>query len=525
MNRKLRRAKKNKRNGQASKAAGFSSPSSSQDPVLVSLYKQGMEYMEAGQYLDAADIFTNIMQQDPTYFAAIEQLGLALLSLKKYDAALNFFEALCQADPSNIKKYQGYIGCVYVSTDRYEKAIPILEDVSKTIALGAVHLDLAVSYMYLGQREEAKKQYEKAIELCPDNAEYFLKFLSNAGKIESKESPYYDRLKEIEEKADQLDNDTKVLLYYTLFRVHNNFKEYESAFDYACLGAKIKHASLNYVPKSYEYVCDVTKRSFHLEFINNYILDEAVSPSVKPVFVVAMPRSGTTLLEQILGGHPDVKTIGEDAHIHDLFTGYTLKETEGGEISSLYVRDKGNKIRSLQEVAEEYLQYIDGKAPGAKRIVEKSMDTFLILGYIRLVYPNAKFLHIKRSAMDSCVSMFTHYFAKDLQSYSYDMEELAHRYRGYVDMMDYWNSLFPDHILNISYEDLTDRTEEVVREILEFLDLPWDERCLAFYDQKSVVKTASLEQVRKPIYKSSVGRWKRYGDKVHPLLEALGDCA
>ena len=524
MNRKQRRAKKGKR--VASKTQDPSVfPHSFRNPVLEPLYQKAMRHVEAEEYIEAADILTDIIRKDPTHFAAMEQLGLAFLSMKKYDAALSFFETLCTADPKNIKRYQGYIGCVYVSTDRYEEAMPILEEVSKIFSVPDIHMDLAVSYMYMGKKNKAKENYLKAVELAPDDPRCFLKYVSNAAKIESKDDPDFVRLKSIEEKASQLDNEMRALLYNTLFRVYDRFKEHECAMGYACLGAKAKRATVDYTTKGFEYECDVIKKTFKKKFIDSYILDESESPSVKPVFVVAMPRSGTTLLEQILGSHPDVKTIGEDSHIHDFFTGFSLKKSEDGDDVSFSVRNRKDKLLPLQKVAQDYLAYIEDKAPGAERIVEKGMNNFLILGYIRLTYPNVKFLHIKRNAMDSCLSMFTHHFVKNAQAYSYDMNELAHRYRGYVDMMKYWNELFPDHILNISYEDLTDRTEDLVHEILEFLDLPWDDQCLSFYKNKSVVKTASLSQVRKPIYKSSVGRWKRYGDKVQPLLEALGDCA
>ena len=153
------------------------------------------------------------------------------------------------------------------------------------------------------------------------------------------------------------------------------------------------------------------------------------------------------------------------------------------------------------------------------------MSTYFLVGYIRVAFPNAKFIHIKRDAVDSCISMFTQHFANNQQLFTYDFEDLADRYKHYVDIMKHWNKLFPNHILNVKYEDLVEDTEGMTKKILDFIDMPWDENCLEFYNNKKAVKTASVTQVRQPIYKQSVARWKRYGPAIKPLIEALGDCA
>ncbi len=522
MNRKQRRLQSK------NKAKGLCAPASlikaQKDPILEKKFQKGLALFKQDKLADATEIFTDIMRQDPTHLGAVEQMGLASMRLGKHDVALNFFEALCTADPKNRNRYRALIGCIYVEMGRYEEAVPILEEAARVITIDEVHFNLAVSYMYLGDKDKAKGHYEKAVALSPDKVKYLYGY-QDIIEVQSEDDLVVEHFLALEKDAKTLSPDDQSLLYFGLFKIYSRLKDYEKAMAYAVKGAQIKRAMLFYEADKFESFCDYTKKFFSKQFFDSYE-PEQVENSEKPVLILAMPRSGTTLLEQILNAHPDMVGVGEDPFLSNLINQRSiLSSSDNVPYPILHGKGRGDVFFPPHVIAEKVLHYFQGKVPDAQRIIDKGIGNFMYVGYMRLAFPHAKFIHIKRDAVDCCLSTFTHFFAFEAQRYSYDFQELADRYASYVDLMAHWEALFPDQIFNVTYEDLVENTEARAREIVEFLGMDWSPQCLEFYKQKSVVKTASLSQVRQPIYKSSVARWKRYGAAVKPLIEALGEHA
>ncbi len=225
-----------------------------------------------------------------------------------------------------------------------------------------------------------------------------------------------------------------------------------------------------------------------------------------------MPRSGTTLVEQILAAHPSIHAAGELPHMRRIVDGL------GGFPQSAAELDGG----ALRRLGERYLNLIASASQDKARVVDKAPINFVNLGLIQLVLPDAKIIHARRDPVDTCVSCYTKLFANS-QNFTYDLAELGRYCRDYLTLMEHWRATLPtSRFIEVDYEAVVDDVEGQARRILEFLELPWDPACLEFYRVERPVRTSSVNQVRQPIYRSSVGRWRQHADALQPLLQALG---
>ena len=227
-----------------------------------------------------------------------------------------------------------------------------------------------------------------------------------------------------------------------------------------------------------------------------------------------MPRSGSTLTEQILASHPLVHPGGERRDFSR-----AMRETWNRQLGQ--VSRNMADADSLRKLARLYLQALPNLPEGKTRITDKTPGNFRIAGLIHVAMPNAKIIHTVRDPVDTCLSCFFKLFGDEL-NWSYDLRELGRHYALYRDMMDHWHDVLPPGaMLDVRYEDVVDDLEGQARRLLEFCELPWDERCLSFHETKRPVHTASVAQVREPIYRRSVGKWRPDEAVLRPLLEGL----
>ena len=241
-----------------------------------------------------------------------------------------------------------------------------------------------------------------------------------------------------------------------------------------------------------------------------------------PIFIVGMPRSGTSLIEQILSTYPGVYGAGEltelDNVVHSV--GKSLGEREAS-YPDIIVNLSADELRRLGQI---YIDRVWRYAPQAERITDKMPANFLHIGMIHLMLPQARIIHAMRDPMDSCFSCYSRLFAGNNLDFAYRLDTVGRYYVRYIQMMRHWQQVLPsDTVLDVRYEDMVTDTEGQARRLLAYLGLPWDERCLAFHQNQRVVRTASVAQVRKPIYRSSVARWKHFEAHLAPLLEIVKD--
>ena len=237
---------------------------------------------------------------------------------------------------------------------------------------------------------------------------------------------------------------------------------------------------------------------------------------VTPIFILGMPRSGTTLVEQVLASHPDVCGAGELSIVSDIVR--AMSSDAGNHYPENICRMESV---SLSNIAAYYLQKLRELAPEHMRITDKMPGNFQHLGLIKLMLPKAKVIHCSRSPMDTCLSIYKNHFATDGHYYGYDMESLGYYYNHYRTLMDHWEVILPGFIHTIRYEDIVADKEPHIRKLLEYCDLEWNATCLDFHKTERPVNTASAAQVRQPIYARSVQSWKNYENQLAPLLSIL----
>jgi hypothetical protein len=315
-----------------------------------------------------------------------------------------------------------------------------------------------------------------------------------------------------------LEDKPRADLHFALGKLYDDCREYDAAFAHFREGNALVRRGYSYDPAEFEHQVDRLISVYTREFFTgrrHYGTD-----SDQPVFIFGMPRSGTTLVEQILASHPEVHGAGELTYFneavseprHGLWTAETyperLLELGAGEVRFL---------------GEAYLQRLRRDAATAPRITDKMPQNFLCLGFIALLFPRAHYIHCRRDARATCLSVYFSYFA-GVHPYAYDLSELGRYYRQYLRLMEHWRAVLPVRILDVEYEKLVGHPETESRRLIAHVDLPWDDRCLAFAETERPVRTRSLWQIRQPIYAESLEKWRNYERHLQPLLEALAGC-
>jgi len=359
-----------------------------------------------------------------------------------------------------------------------------------------------------GKFQEAISCHKKALELNPNCAEAFY-LLVTAKKITPENS------EEILQLADRL-NKSEItdegLVYYNfaLGKVYNDLELFDKAFEYYCTGNRHERLKHEFDADTYSDYISRIMMTFGADFFQRN--DSWGNESQMPIFIFGMPRSGTTLVEQILSSHQEVLGAGE----LDFFRWDPSAYPE-------CVRDMNAETAS--NLSNSYIDLITNLAESSGNqpyITNKMPHNFLFLGLLYLLFPKAKFIHCQRHPLDNCLSIFLQKFAQG-HHYAYDQSEVGLSYREYRKLMTHWHDVLPANIFEVKYEDLVSRQEDVSRNIISFCGLDWDSRCLEFHKSSRPIFTASDWQVRQPMYKTSVERWKNYERFLGPLQEILKD--
>jgi tetratricopeptide (TPR) repeat protein len=461
----------------------------------------------------AEELLRHAYKLNPKHPDVLNNLAGVLTAGGEWDEALPLCRKALQMNPHSAELYFN-LGRAAHKAERWEEAITAYSNGLKlqpnvTDAMSG----LADAYNVMGRFEEAKRLYYQALELDPDEPAV------HAGLLELEERPVMlERLERVEKlcAAPDTDKDGKLSLSFALAKFLEKEGEYQRAFQYLEEGNRLKRASYEYDQKKERESFDLVKSTFTREFFeqrSGYGVD-----SDMPIFILGMPRSGTTLIEQILASHPQVFGAGEltilrravtDRCAPVKFMQYPEAAAEWGE-------------EDFKVLGEEYLQKLQEYTQDAARVIDKLPHNFFLLGLIHLAMPNAKVIHCRRDPVDNCLSIFKQNF-KSIHKYAYDLEELGGHYRLYADLMLHWHEVLPEgFIFDLQYEEMVADQEGMSRKLLEFCGLPWDDNCLRFHETERAVRTASQSQVRKKIYSDSVELWRNYEKQLQPLIKALG---
>lgn len=461
-----------------------------------------------GHYKDslvAINRSIQINQNDPkAHFIA----GNALMHMGENDQAIKAFKHTVSLDPSHSFAYNN-LGSVYEKKDKLKEAkvhyeLAMKVDQSNVLAMN----NLATLLTADGDLEEAKKLLNQIIKTKPSYIEAHHNL--SALKRYKEGDEHITILLSLLENVEQIPLDNRYRLYFILGKVHADLKDYDKAFEFYELGNKLKRSTFDYDEDRFIENVGKIKALYSKKNIGKNKVTK--SNKAVPIFVVGMPRSGSTLVEQILASHSEIFGAGE----------LTILSEYVNEIIQNYPENL-EKIpdQELQRIGDKYLDKISELDPNAKYIVDKNPGNFLYAGLIKKILPEALIINTNRNAMDCCVSNYTHLFL-DTIHYTNNLGELGRYFNIYSDLMVHWHSVLPSEMLyDISYENVVDNIEQEAKKLIEFTGLDWEDDCLEFHKKKSNVRTASAAQVRKPIYKSSVERWRVYEKHLEPLVNAL----
>ena len=356
----------------------------------------------------------------------------------------------------------------------------------------------------INRKDEAREVLENGREILKQWPAFY--FSMQSYKTFDKDDEDFKALQAFYEKIDNYEPEIRSIIAFALFKAHEKMGEYDKAFEYLAYANKTKIDQRQFDKTSMGKPFQMQKQVFTKEVLGAH--DGKGCDSNVPVFILGMPRSGTTLTEQIISSHPEVFGAGE---LYDL---------------SAVIRELGPLTQDNAHVmGQGYVDKVMARTDGGayKHITDKMPGNYMNVGLIRSILPNAKIIHCRRNPIDNCLSCLKQNFASG-HDYAYDQEGMAIRYELYDDLMDYWCSFVPeDRILTVDYEETVGNFEEQAKKMISFIGLEWDDACLAPHKQKRAVLTASKNQVNKPVYTSSVDAWRRYEDQLKPLTDGLAN--
>jgi tetratricopeptide (TPR) repeat protein len=477
----------------------------------------GIALMAQGRIAEGMVHYRRALELNPGYANAYSNLGSALASQGRTADAIACYEQALLLNPEHGHAHNN-LGVALSDSDKIEEA---LAHYARALALNPKHAEtlnnLGNAYKAQGRFDEALAHYGRAVAIRPAYAEAHF----NRAEIKVFHRGDAD-LGALEELApgDEISASQAMFVHFALAKALEDAEDYARAFEHLRRGNALKRGQIDYDDAAtvamFRRVATVFDRGLLEQFRG------AGDPSQVPIFVLGMPRSGSTLVEQILAGHPRVHGAGERDYIEK-----AARELAGGEPplncpawnypECIPAMDRS----ALRRLGESYLQSLPPVADGTLRIVDKAPGNFLYIGLIRLILPNARIIHTTRDPMDTCASCFSKLFASGMH-FTYDLAELGRYYCGYRELMEHWRrALPPGAILDVSYEDVVEDLEGQARRLIDYCGLDWDDRCLSFHSTAQPVKTASAVQVRQPLFRRSLQRWRRYESGLAPLAREL----
>ena len=512
------------------------------------LFLSGLEEFQRGDYPSAEKSFRESLKRVPDEVSALTNLVATLIKLDQLDeargvclkaisldgnsaqnwlnlglidkeqsdlpAALAGFRRAAEIRPDYAEALHNS-GLVLKGLDRFAEAVA---SIRQALAINPDYADahsvLGSLLLALGEMEEAEASLRKGVELAPDDARPLIKALLYLPYRQ--DDPCFGRLEEIYAGRESLAPEDRIDLDFVMGRAMESVGQYDRSFGAYAEGNRLYYQTHPFDEDHEDRRLERLRGLFTAELFKQFAALANSTPPARdeqvPVFIVGMPRSGTTLIEQILSSHPALHGAGELP---------LLGELVGKARDVFNPEDPAATLFALHGIGREYLARVGELAPGARYVTDKMPGNYDHLGWIHLMLPHAKIIHTVRDPMDTCFSCFAMKFEHG-HEYCYDLETLGRHYLRYREYMTHWHAVLPPcRILDVGYEEVIDDTEREARRVLDYLELPWDPACLDFYKNKRTVRTASVTQVRKPIYKSSVARWKHFENHLFPLAAIL----
>ena len=460
----------------------------------------------------AEKLLIRAIQLDPYFHLLWDNLAKVFRVQNKLEESKKAFENLIKLDPKNNEAFVA-LGTIYNKLAQYKDGINSYKKALKLNDNNArVYLSMGHALKTLGNRKECEDSYLKAIKLFPLSGEGYWS-LANLKTYTFNENQIHAMKSAIKEDMHEQE---KIQMMFALGKAYESKKDFKESFKFYNDGNWMQRKTVEYNAEENSKSIDLTIDFFkqNKEKLN---FDSGIS-SKDPIFILGLPRAGSTLLEQILASHSMIEGTEE---LHNIMTiGRRIRTTN----------DSKNYLNNLLDLSKENISsygnmYIDETRWARKDnnfFIDKMPNNFPHIGLIKMILPNAKIIDARRNPLDGCFSCFKQYFAKG-QHFTYDLDDVARYYKDYLKIMKFWNNYFPDDIYTVCYENVINNPEQEVRLMLKYLGLDFEKSCMDFHKSSRPVKTASSEQVRQPIYKSGMNYWENYEDNLSTLVKHFPD--
>lgn len=471
----------------------------------------GAAYDSVGRFDEAITSFRRAIELDPTYADGHYNLGIALKQLERLDEAASCFRRAIELKPDFVGAHNN-LGAVLAKQGHFSAAeLALLRALELAPNHAEVHRNLGSFYCEQGNHNAAVTHFQRALEINPA----YVSARGGLAQIKRHSEADQDEISRLEEalSGKTLPRKDACSAHFALGKMYDDIGQWDIAFEH------------------YRNANRLADRHFNRESVVGYTdaLIDAFDPALfsakanlgrrsdLPVFVVGMPRSATTLVEQILASHRSVFGAGELPELGSIAAAVSSELDTGCPYPSCMPRITADWVKTH---ADRYLSLIRQLDGDAIRIVDKMPTNFWHLGLVAILFPGAKIINCRRHPLDVCLSCYFQSFSSRLD-FAYDLQNLGTYYRQYQRLMTHWRTVSPLEIRDVDYEEIVGNQAAVTRRLLDFCDLQWDPHCLEFHTNKRVVRTASYWQVRQPIYTRSVDRWRHYEKHLGPLKEAL----
>jgi tetratricopeptide (TPR) repeat protein len=469
-----------------------------------------------GRYADAEVLLERCLELAPSFLGARHNYAYVLQRQNKLAKSLEQIERLLAIDPRN-PGFRNMHAAVLGRAGDYQRALEIYADVVKEYPTNAkVWMSYGHALKTAGQQAECVSTYRRAIELSAQLGEAYWS-LANLKTFRFSDSDVAAMEEQL--RRNDISEEDRFHFHFALGKAYEDARDYAKSFEHYERGNSLRRAMVHYDADETSQHVRRSKQLLTAEFFA--AREGKGSPAPDPIFIVGLPRAGSTLLEQILSSHPLVEGTMELPDIIDM-----ARSLGGGRVrgeASRYPEVLADlSADQLRELGDQYISNtrIQRKSD-APFFIDKMPNNFAHIGLIQLILPHAKIIDARRHPLGCCFSGFKQHFARG-QPFTYGLDDIGRYYRDYVELMAHFDAVLPGRVHRVIYETMVEDTENEVRRLLDYCGLPFDERCLRFYENDRAVRTASSEQVRRPIYRDGVDHWQHYEFWLEPLKRALG---
>ena len=433
---------------------------------------------------------------------------------QKHEAALTEAETLLKSDPQN-PLFQSHLAIECMQVGDFRRSFELFDSVLKTLPNDPATLtSRGHALKTFGRNEEAVSSYRSAIASVPSHADAYYA-LANLKTYRFTDDEIAAMQRQVDVTGQSIRN--LVHFHFSLGKAFEDRKDYDASFHHYRKGNDFKRAQSRYNADQMDGEFTSQKLACTAELFQEKADAGCTAPD--PIFILGLPRAGSTLLEQILASHSQVDGTMELPNILSLAHRLRTRPHSNGSVYPEVLKDLDTD--QLRAFGEDYIEKTRTHRQDAPFFIDKMPNNFRHIGLIHLILPNAKIIDARRAPMDCCFSGFKQLFAEG-QEFTYGLEQIGRYYRGYVDLMRHWNLSLPSKILTVQYEDVVDDLETQVKRVLDHCGLPFEQACVDFHQTKRSVRTASSEQVRQPLYRSGMEQWRPFEPWLGPLKDALG---